>query len=257
MVSKKHLLFILLWPIIAAVMSFLLKANTLVSTLLFFGVPAVYLSFLKKDCIKMVAAFAVIFGIPFAIILDYVMEITGGWFIPESVFDPFRLFGYVSVEQLIWLFLFIYVVGMFYEVFFDKKCTHELYMPKLKYAIFGAVALFGAFIIMHLTKHELLEINFFYLKFGIVLALLPFLFALFRFPELHSALLVIGSYFAYLSVIYEVTALSLGQWTFPAANQFIGFVSIGNVMFPIEEFLFWILLGSLAALTYYRYFGEK
>jgi len=89
------------------------------------------------------------------------------------------------------------------------------------------------------------------------LALLPFLFALLRFPDLYNALLIIGVYFAYLSFIYEVTALSLGQWTFPAANQFIGFVHVGGVTFPIEEFLFWIILGSLATLTYYRYFGEK
>lgn len=89
------------------------------------------------------------------------------------------------------------------------------------------------------------------------MALLPFLFALLRFPDLYNALLIIGVYFAYLSFIYEVTALSLGQWTFPAANQFIGFVHVGGVTFPIEEFLFWIILGSLATLTYYRYFGEK
>ncbi len=255
--KRFSLIFILLWPIVAVILSFFLQANTLVSTLLFFGVPALYLSFMNQRCIRMAGMFSLLFSIPFAIMLDYIMEITGGWYIATSVFDPYRIFGYVTIEQLIWLFLYVYLVAMFYETFLDKKCTHKLSYPKLKYLIIVLYILFGAFLILHLTKHEILEIDYFYLKFGIVLGLLPLLFAFLRLPDMYSAFFVTGAYFFYLSFLYEVTALLLGQWSFPAANQFIGFIKIGTIAFPLEEFIFWILLGAIAVLSYYRVFGER
>lgn len=255
--NKIPLLFVLLWPIAAVGFSFLIGADTLVSTLLFFGVPALYLSLINKRCVGMAAVFSIIFSIPFAIMLDYVMEVTRGWYIPVSVFDPYRILGYVTIEQLIWLFLYVYLVVMFYETFLDKRCTHKLFYPKLKYLVVILYIVFGTFIIIHLTRHEILEIDYFYLKFGIVLGLLPLLFALMRFPDMWGAFLVTGAYFFYLSFTYEITALMLGQWSFPAANQFIGFLEFGKVAFPFEEFFFWILLGAMAVLSYYRFFGEK
>ena len=59
MLSKKRdLIFIILWPAIASVLSFALNANTFVSTLLFFAVPSAYLSYLNRHCIKMVSVFS-------------------------------------------------------------------------------------------------------------------------------------------------------------------------------------------------------
>ncbi len=254
---KKDFAILLLWPIAAALLSFAFSANTLVSTLFFFGIPALYLSFRNPHCIRMAGIFALLFGIPAVIVLDYVMEITQGWYIPHSVLDPYRIFGQVSVEQLIWIFLYIYFVAMFYEMFLDKTCTHRLYWPKLKYLILATYFLFGLFVIIHLTRHELLNINYFYLKFGIILGLIPIAAALWKHSSLYAPLFKTGAYFFYLSFIYEVTALTLGQWTFPAANQFIGFITIAGTQFPLEELLFWILLGSMAVISYYRLFGER
>jgi len=95
--KKLLLVFLLLWPIAAVGFSFLLRANTLISTLLFFGIPALYLSYSNPCCIRMVSVFSLIFSIPFAVMLDYVMEITQGWYIATSVFDPYRIFGYVTI----------------------------------------------------------------------------------------------------------------------------------------------------------------
>ncbi|MBS3176595.1 hypothetical protein J4457_05155 [Candidatus Woesearchaeota archaeon] len=205
----------------------------------------------------MIFLFSFTFSIPFAIILDYIMEITQGWYIPSSFFDPYRILGYVSIEQLIWLFLYLYLVAIFYEAFLEKTCTHRLYSSHLKYGIILLYLIFGLFIIIHLTKHELLEINYFYLKFGIVLGLLPIAVALIKFPRLYTQFLQTAAYFFYLSFLYEVTALVLGQWTFPATNQFVGFLSLGSISFPFEELFFWIILGAMGALSYYKLLGEK
>src|SRR3989344_248725 len=146
---------LVIWPIAASVISFLLRADVMISMLLFLGVPAIYLSFLKPHCIKMAAIFSAIASVPMAIIIDYVMELTGGWFLPYSAFGDFRLFGYVTVEQIIWLFLYLYLVAMFYEVFLDKTCTHQLYTPAMKYFIAIFFVLFALFLAALLTAPKI------------------------------------------------------------------------------------------------------
>lgn len=253
---KKDLIIVLLWPIAASLLSFAVRANVLVSMLLFFALPAAYLSYRKKELIKKIALFSLISSIPFAIFLDYVMERTGGWLLPYSAFGSFRLFGYVTLEQIIWLFLYIYFVSIFYEYFLDKECSPKLYYPKIKYWFIILLAIFGVFLLLYISKPSLLHINYFYLKFGIVAMIIPVILVLFRFPGLFTKFIKTGIYFSFLSLIYELTALTLGQWTFPAENQFMGFIHILEFRFPLEEFLFWIVLGSITTVSYYEFFDD-
>jgi len=53
----------------------------------------------------------------------------------------------------------------------------------------------------------------------------------------------------------KVTALQLGWWDFPGSN-FIGWVSIFNIRFPLEELIFWLFLFAMAILTYYEFFDD-
>lgn len=247
----KNFLPLIIWPIAASIVSFLVRADVMVSMLLFFGVPAVYLSIRKPSCMKMAAIFSIIASVPLAIIIDYVMELTGGWFLPYSVFGDFRLFGYVTLEQIIWLFLYLYLIAMFYENFLDESCTHELYTPGMKYLAGILWAALGLFLTALLIAPQSLAIHYFYLKIGILLALPPIIFALFKFPRLYLNFFWAGVYFFFLSLIYEITALILGQWTFPAEHQFIGFISFGAARFPFEELFFWIILGGITVSLVY------
>ena len=58
-----------------------------------------------------------------------------------------------------------------------------------------------------------------------------------------------------MNFIYDIAALKLGWWTFPG-TEFIGWISIAGVSFPIEEFIFWIILFALGVLSYYEYFDD-
>ncbi|KKR09755.1 MAG: hypothetical protein UT37_C0011G0012 [Parcubacteria group bacterium GW2011_GWA2_39_18] len=253
----KNLLPLIVWPIVASLISFLVRADVMVSMLLFLGAPAAYLSIRKPSCIKMAAIFSAIASVPLAIIIDYVMELTGGWFLPYSIFGNFRLFGYVSIEQLIWLFLYFYLVAMFYENFLDEHCTHQLFGPAVKYFAGILFAPFGLFLVVLFTKPELLNIHYFYLKIGFVLVLPMIILILFKFPNFYAKFFWAGIYFFFLSLIYEITALLLGQWTFPAKHQLIGYVNLGIVEFPLEEFVFWITLGAVGVAFYYALLHKK
>ena len=74
-------------------------------------------------------------------------------------------------------------------------------------------------------------------------------------PKMNVKFFKTAAYFFYLTFIYEVTALQLGWWDFPSTN-FIGWVSIFNVRFPLEELIFWLFLFAMAILTYYEYFAD-
>ena len=253
---KKQLILILLWPIIAAALSLLIKANYFVSTLLFFGVPSVYLSIINKKYVKKLAIFSLGLGVLFTIVADYIAVVSGGWFIPHSIFDPLRLFGLLPLEDYLWISLYFYLITMFYETFLEEKCTPQLYHPALKYLVMIIIAMVGLFAIFYLFQPDILKMSYAYIKIGIVFVLLPIILVLCKFPKLYGKFFKAGAYFFFLTFLYEITALQLGQWTFPGENQFIGYINILGISFPFEEFFFWIMLGAMAILSYYEFFDD-
>jgi len=144
---------------------------------------------------------------------------------------------------------------MFYEYFVDKHATKRLWNPKLKYLLTAGILIFIIFTLLFINSPKLLNIPYFYLWFGIVLTLLPFIFQWFEFPHVTKKFLLVGIFFFYLHFLYEITALKLGWWAFPG-QEFIGQVSLLGVIFPIEEVVFWFILLALAILSFYEYFDD-
>ena len=62
----------------------------------------------------------------------------------------------------------------------------------------------------------------------------------------------VAAYFFYLTLVYELTALTLGWWSFPS-SQFIGWVEIAGIRFPFEEFFFWLVLFSAWIVSAYEF----
>ena len=255
--KKAALVGVLLWPIIASLFSFIFNAGVLLSIALFFCVPALYLSYVCRKHIAKAALFSLLVTIPVATVVDYIMEHTRGWWLPSSVFGSFRLFGYITIEQYIWLFLYVYLVVMFYEAFLEVSHRADgRKHPRLKWLFIALAAPLGVFLAVLAANHSLLAIDYFYLKFGVLMIAATVIFLVFRLPSLVGRIFKAGVYFFFLSLIYEVTALALRQWEFPAEGQFIGMVSIFGIRFPFEEFFFWILLGAVATLAYYEFFDD-
>lgn len=256
MKKKTYLILLLLWPIFASIVSFLINANFFVSTVLFLGVPSVFLSFLNKKNIKKLTVFSLIFAIPISIIVDYVMEVTGSWYVPYSVLGSFRLFGFVTVDLVLWGILESYLILMFYETFLEKQCTPKLYHPNLKYLFIIFYISLGVFVFLYMFNPAILHVNFFYLKMGIVLALLPVAGTLLKFPKFLNKFLNIAAYFFIFNFTYEVTAVKLGQWSFPAEHQLIGIVQFMGARFALEELLFWMMLTAMSVVAFYEVFDD-
>lgn len=250
MKHKKIFIFFLLWPLLAAWVSFTYKVNAFISPLLFFGIPSILLSVLKKTYVKK-SFFATLLMFPFAIIADYIAEKTRAWVwpLPHSVF-PFKIFTYVPVESVIWAFLQIYFVVIFFQFFFGKAMIKS---PKrTKSAIYAAISIIFAFLIALFFFPNFLNIPYWYFIFGCIF-LVPVILEDLRYPKVFSRISHVLLYFFYVNFSYEITALKLGWWAFPI-KEYIGHVSFLGVTFPFEEFFFWILLSALVILSYYEYF---
>lgn len=130
MIRKKYLdsLVLIVLLILAPLISFIFKTNLLISIALFYGLPALWLSFKLPEYIKRTALFSLL-GTVLFFMIDYVVVLDGGWFVP-TIFD-FRLLGVLPIEDSIWFFMGVYVVVMFYE-YFDDKGPHKLKKTKLK-----------------------------------------------------------------------------------------------------------------------------
>jgi hypothetical protein len=131
-----------------------------------------------------------------------------------------------------------------------------LYYAPLKYLIIVFYIVLAVFAMLYYFAPDLLRINYFYLKMGIALAVIPVVGILLKFPKFWNKFLNIGVYFFISNFIYEITAVRLGHWSFPAEHQLIGMVQFMNVRFAFEDLLFWMILTAMAVVAFYEVFDD-
>ncbi|KKP92164.1 MAG: hypothetical protein UR94_C0004G0025 [Parcubacteria group bacterium GW2011_GWA2_36_10] len=242
-----------LWPIIAAIVSLVIQANFFISMLLFLALPALYLSYRNKKMVKKMLLFSLP-ALLIVIVIDYICEITGTWLVMNSIFD-YRILGFVTIDIIIWFFIYTYLIIAYYEYFLEHKFKDVLYKPRLKYLYLYFLSVLVTFFVVFFTNKAWLHIRYFYLLFGTVMAIIPITLVFNKFPNIITKFVKTGVYFFYLAIIYELTAITLNQWMFPG-KDFIGIVTLFNISFPFEELFFWMLLGAMSILSYYEFFDD-
>jgi len=260
--ERFDLILILIWPIIATFLSIFLEetnivhSNFFVSILLFLGLPAIYLSFRAVKYVPKISFVSLFVTLPIMIVVEYFGNISLSWSFPPSIF-PFKLFGIVILEVLIWAFFNVYFVLLFYEYFLDHCIKVHLFEPRLKYLLSGILIVFIAFLFI-IFNYTIPPIPYFYFVFGVFLFALPIVLQLIFYSRTKKVLvkmLKAAAYFFYLSFIYEILAMNYGWWGFPS-DSFIGWFSILGFKFPLEELMWWIMLFALAVLCCYEFFDD-
>jgi hypothetical protein len=251
---KIDIVLIILFPVLAAILTFIFKTNFLISTFLFFGIPSFYLSLRKPGIVFKSLVFSAIFAIPFGFMIDYLAVVDKSWIIPTSVFN-FRLFGLTTLDGLIWGILYIFFIVMFYEYFLDFGKRGDTVSKNIKYLFSFLLVLLIVFFALMFVNPKSLQIEYFYLKSGITIGLIPLLIFLSFFPRFWKKYVIIGVYFFGASLLHELTALYVGQWIFPG-KHFIGFIEMFGLRFPFEELFFWMILCAVSVLSYYEFFAD-
>lgn len=247
--EKKKVLFVLVSiNLLAILITLLLKTNFLTSTILFLGIPSFYLlTKTRKYIIKILIA-SISFGVFFSFVFDFINELNGAWDWNGGLLFG-SILGVVQIDVMVWFFLWILHVLLFYEYFVDKNHLNALYskigLPILILSIFSVVGLLAIYFYLP----SVLYFGYAYLKVCLLI-LIPLLIILVKKPKLILHIIPSSIYFIFVYLSHELTALHLNQWRFP--GDYIGWINLGGVVFPVEELIFWIILSSLVVSTYYE-----
>lgn len=246
-------------PIVAGVISVLLNTPYLVSILLFYGAPGFYVAFRFGHTWQAIKGFlfAVITSLPFAVVVDYIGTASGVWYVPKTLFSG-RFLDVIPVEDMLWMFCATYTVVMLYEVFCDKG-KHELVDRRMRYFVILALSALGVFFLAVALGNSSLfawQSRYTYLALGALFFLLPALLFLWRFPQFRRRSLPLVGYFLSLTVAFEFTATTLGQWVFTGKYLLPPLIVFANNPIPYEELFFVGIVGPLTVVALYEFFDD-
>jgi hypothetical protein len=236
----------------AACASLYFRLGITTSVVLYLLIPALYLCWRqKKNYAKIILASTVltIFGIS----LDVIGEHNLAWRVPlSSPLLAYPVWGVTPLGLIAWGFCVAFFTIVFYEHFLDDE-KHPALSKYFLYALIPSTTLFFAVGLVALFDSRALNAPYAYLlAFGA--AEVPLLMALVRKPALLYKIFLLGVFFFVVNFIFELTALTLHQWSFP--GQYVGWVRMFGFSFPLEELILWIALSSPTAVFYYETFFD-
>jgi len=248
------LVVLLLWPIIAALVSYFFKVNLFVSILIFFIPPVFLLSIRMKNHILKALLFSLVSGIPIILVIDYLGQLNQQWTISASVF-AFKFFGVVTIELVSWIVLNMYFVILFYEYFLDNHVQYSPWNKRMNTFVMIFIGIFVIFTFFLIYFPIFLKFSYFYLISNIVVAFIPAMIILAIYKKLIPKVIKVIVYFFYFSFIYEIVALKLQWWGFPD-SLFIGWIHVFGISFPVEELLAWFIALALITVCLYEFFAD-
>ncbi len=249
----KDAVILILLPIFAVAASLATDAGVILSIALFFGLPAFWVSWRLKSWLKIkkAALFALIVTIFVMILIDYFVILDNGWATP-TIFP--RIFGIIPIEDLIWVFLATYLIIIFYEYFSDRG-KDRLIEKRTYYLIYVSLAASGIFFIAEALVPGTVVIPYAFFVVGVLFFIIPAIIIALRHPKLLRKFSLAAVYFFYVSLMFEIVALKLGQWTFPG-EHYVGWVELFGQGMPFEEFFFNFMLGGIGVLAFYELFDD-
>jgi hypothetical protein len=257
------LFIVMVIPVLAATISLFFRANFLISTILFFGIPSLYLVY-RGGAFKKTFIFSLFFSTPLTFIFDYLIAKDNGWYIKNTIFS-FRIFDLVVIEQFIWTFLWVFYIVLFYEYFFDKRNkksifsffqkTNEIITLKMENFALLLFIILSFFIFLAFVDPILLTINYSYLILGVIFGIIPLSIFLFKFPNFIVRFSLVSFYFFILAAIIEYIGLRLSHWCFPGAH-FLGMIRYFGFLIPYEEVILYFIFSTPIILSYYEFFDD-
>ena len=246
--KTRDILILVCINIFAVVVSFAFHTNFLTSTILFLGFPSLYLLYREKRYLKKILLASISFGIFFGFVFDFIAELNKAWDWNGGLLFG-KILGVVQIDVMVWFFLWIFHIFLFYEHFIDrKKLRSKVSLRQLE--VFG-VSVLSVVLLVGVYKFfpSFLYFDKAYLTLCLIVSV-PFLIIFFKQPKLVWHTVPMIAYFFFVYITHEISALHLDQWRFP--GDYIGLVHMFGVSFPIEEFVFWIILSSLIGSVYYE-----
>lgn len=256
MLHKEQDFFLLLsWAIFSSFLLYYFSLPLIVSGFTFYIIPALYLSLkCPRFLVKKITLVSFIF---WAILFLSGIILLGNNAWVDNSFFRYRLFGFFDLEYLLFGFFYLYFIVIFYEYFFEHHTKKE----KIKSHLLNLIILLSILAITLfayvLFFKEVPKIPYAYGTIGIIFLLAPSFLMLYRYPHLIKKFSAVTLFFFFQTFMYEMVALKVNYWTFPLGDaKYWSWVTFFNVSFPLEEFLFFLIITPSAILSYYEFFDD-
>ncbi|HXK36628.1 MAG TPA: hypothetical protein VJ553_03545 [Candidatus Paceibacterota bacterium] len=239
------------WPLIATVAAFVFDISFLASIPIFFGPLLALLAFLARRAFVRSVLFAIVIAISVTTIIDTIAHASGAW-IAKSAF-PYRILGLAPWEDVILGVFLVTSILLYYEWHVQHHRSFPLVAARWRRFIVFIGLLIAAVVFAWLWDPESLIFSDAFLKLGLFSILLPCVLELSRHHALTGKFARTALYWTYVLFLYELAGVYNFWWHFPS-DDYVGWIQIMNIGFPLEEFVFWIAGASLAMLAYYEFF---
>ncbi|MBT6691115.1 hypothetical protein HOB10_02160 [Candidatus Parcubacteria bacterium] len=247
--KKNDFIILIVWNIIAFTLSFIIGINYIITAVLFFLIPSIYISLKNKDLIKKSTLFSILFSTPTVVIFSYLAHKDGAWK-NYSIINLY-IFNTYPIDDFIWGILYVYYMVIFYEYFFDKNKKH---IPNIFYKFIKALTIITLSFLLLIILIPQFYIPYVYILGVLTMFILLPCIILINYKKIMQKLTPFLFYFFYMFMLYEYVANIKGNWSFPG-QHFIGHFKIFSISFPLEEFL-WALLAAPAVIVYYEFFAD-
>lgn len=141
----------------------------------------------------------------------------------------------------------------FYEHFYEIDRKDSL-SKRFKYIAIPTLFAVIAVVVIAFVDKSLLLLDYAYF-YSLTPAIIPIGYVIKKRPNMILKFIKTGAFFFMLFLIYELTAVKLGQWYF--SGQYIGWVELFGLKFPFEELLYWMGLSPFVVLSLYEGFVDN
>lgn len=248
--DRKHKYFVILlvYEVLLGYVAVILNFYLYLYLALSWYLPALFFIFQIKTFSKHLLLPGIFYSIFVSFAIDYLGHYTRAWEYWNN--SNFAVTGIkideMPIESILWAYGFwIFTVGT-YEYFFDKHRSHkkkpsELYLKLFVISITGII-------LYALKTIGRFEFDLMYVCILIFMGAYA-LIVISRTKLTFSRLALFGVMSLIFGVIIEVVSLRLNYWVFPLGSV-IKDINMFGVIYPIEEFFWWIVLPIAIIATY-------
>lgn len=242
---------LLIFAITATISSFFSLAPLWVGTLTLLS-PSIYLMIREpKNALKLTTA-VLVFGALFSFFFDFLVTANQGWIVTRLVI-PYQILGVLPIDDVLGFMLMTLFVITFYDHFLDDYRSSTV-SPNIWKAALPALLIGALLVVLYTINPAWLRVPYVYLVTGLV-AIIRLVKVCVTKQRYIVKFAYISAFFFLIWLTLELICLKSGGWFFP--GQYIGQIYIGNLMFPLEEFVFWLLLYSATLVAFYEYYEDK
>ena len=245
-ISALYLIFILP-AAISALPPFLLTAA-------WFLLPSTYLIARRKKNIAKISFATLVIGL-LAFSLDIILLHNHAWTPFKSSF-ALRIFG-APPEEILWFFFHIFFILVFYEHFIDDGDLGRFRITRrIKPLLWFSAAAFLSVLLAMYGLPYASRMPYAYAVVGGIAMIPILLYCSIRGSRFLKKLVPLAVFFFFYSFVMEIRAVQYGLWTFHDTANYLGTITIFGAAFPVEEVIFWMLLGPIVAVAYYETFAD-